>query len=185
MTETWIPVVGYEANYEVSSLGRVRSVERTVSNGVGLRRVRSRVLEQWHRPDGRLSVNLSLENRQRTTLVHHLVLEAFVGGRPENMEGCHNNGNPIDNRITNLRWDTHAANIADAVQHGTHPGTRKTHCKRGHLLAAPNLKPADAEKGRRSCLACAREYAHARGQLRVFDPALADERYRLLQAARR
>ncbi len=54
------------------------------------------------------------------SLVHHLVLEAFVGQRPEGMEGCHNNGNRADNRLENLRWDTHVGNMKDKILHGTH-----------------------------------------------------------------
>lgn len=53
-------------------------------------------------------------------LVHRLVLEAFVGPCPEGAEGCHNNGNNMDNRLDNLRWDTHSNNVFDAVKHGTH-----------------------------------------------------------------
>ena len=50
--------------------------------------------------------------------VHHLVLETFVGPRPEGMFGCHNDGNPINNRLDNLRWDYPAGNSADMVKHG-------------------------------------------------------------------
>jgi len=53
--------------------------------------------------------------------VHRLVLEAFVGPCPPGMEGCHNDGNPLNNTPSNLRWDTHAANHADTRRHGTMP----------------------------------------------------------------
>lgn len=55
-------------------------------------------------------------------LVHQLVLEAFVGPRPQGMFACHDDGNPANNRLENLRWDTPAANSADKVRHGTWPG---------------------------------------------------------------
>jgi len=67
---------------------------------------------------GRKSVMLRPGNRQ--AFVHQLILEAFVGPCPEGMECCHNDGNPANNRLTNLRWDTHKANAADQVLHGTH-----------------------------------------------------------------
>jgi hypothetical protein len=51
-------------------------------------------------------------------LVHRLVLSAFAGPCPEGMEACHYNGNPADNRLCNLRWDTRKANHADKVRHG-------------------------------------------------------------------
>jgi len=44
--------------------------------------------------------------------VHHLVLEVFVGPRPEGTVACHNNGDGYDNRVRNLRWDTRKANAA-------------------------------------------------------------------------
>lgn len=50
--------------------------------------------------------------------VHHLVLEAFVGPRPEGMQGCHNNGDSKDNCAANLRWDTPKANAMDTLLHG-------------------------------------------------------------------
>jgi hypothetical protein len=55
--------------------------------------------------------------------VHHLVLLAFVGPRPDGLICCHGNGDPTDNRPENLRWDTHSANSKDAIKHGTarHP----------------------------------------------------------------
>lgn len=52
-------------------------------------------------------------------LIHTLVLEAFVGPRPEGASGCHNNGIPCDNRLDNLRWDTPRGNSLDRLKHGT------------------------------------------------------------------
>jgi len=52
--------------------------------------------------------------------VHRLVLEAFVGPCPEGMECCHNDGDPFNNKLTNLRWDTHVGNMKDKECHGTH-----------------------------------------------------------------
>lgn len=51
--------------------------------------------------------------------VHRLVLLAFVGPCPEGMESCHEDGNRRNNALSNLRWDTHKANCADRVRHGT------------------------------------------------------------------
>lgn len=51
--------------------------------------------------------------------VHHLVLEAFVGPRPEGMVACHNDGNSFNNHVDNLRWDTRSNNERDKINHGT------------------------------------------------------------------
>ena len=69
---------------------------------------------------GRRTVRLQVGRRGRTRYVAHLVLTAFVGPCPDGMETCHNNGDCADDRLVNLRWDTHAANLADKIAHGTH-----------------------------------------------------------------
>lgn len=52
--------------------------------------------------------------------VHDLVLESFIGPRPEGMQGCHfPDRSPSNNHITNLRWGTAAENAADKSIHGT------------------------------------------------------------------
>lgn len=70
---------------------------------------------------GYLFVNLFLGKVAHHRSVHRLVLEAFVGPRPEGQETRHLNGIRTDNRPENLCWDTHTENIADKVAHGTDP----------------------------------------------------------------
>lgn len=53
--------------------------------------------------------------------IHRLVLIAFVGPCPAGHECCHNNGDPKDNRLENLRWGTHQENVLDTKKHGTYP----------------------------------------------------------------
>jgi hypothetical protein len=70
-----------------------------------------------HKCDGHMRVTLGSMGRR---FVHQLVLEAFVGPCPEGMVACHDpDRDPANNRLSNLRWDTQKANIADAVRHGT------------------------------------------------------------------
>lgn len=56
---------------------------------------------------------------EKRFLIHRLVLMTFVGHCPKNMEGCHNDGNPKNNHVDNLRWDTRKNNEADKDKHGT------------------------------------------------------------------
>lgn len=75
-------------------------------------------------------VNLRRDAKGFTRHIHRLVLENFIGPPPEGMEGCHGDGDPSNNRLDNLRWDTHLANFADSVRHGTTPqGARNWSCK--------------------------------------------------------
>lgn len=53
---------------------------------------------------------------------HRMVAEAFLGPCPKGLEVCHGDGNPINNRVGNLRYDTHRNNMLDAIQHGTFMG---------------------------------------------------------------
>lgn len=116
--EEWRPVKGYEGQYEVSSLGRVRSLDRTVVRNGKERQLKSRILGcnvTSKNSPGYPTVGLN----HRTAYVHHLVLEAFAGPRPPRHEACHCNGIRTDNRAANLRWDTPSANQNDRVTHGT------------------------------------------------------------------
>jgi hypothetical protein len=67
----------------------------------------------------RLVVDLSRGGKSTKHHVSRLVLRAFVGPCPEGMEACHNDGNPYNNTLGNLRWDTHRSNIDDIEIHGT------------------------------------------------------------------
>lgn len=58
-------------------------------------------------------------SKKRKSSISRLVLEAFFGPCPEDMECCHNNGIRDDNRLENLRWDTRKNNNADKIKHGT------------------------------------------------------------------
>lgn len=136
MTEVWKAVVGYEGQYEVSDLGRVRSLDRLVSytkrDGRGgihtvTQKCRGRVLSPGKQKSGHLHVQLG---RKRTARVHTLVLEAFVSLMPDGLEGCHNDGKPSNNQLSNLRWDTHTANLADQNRHGTKLLGHKNHMTR-------------------------------------------------------
>lgn len=70
-----------------------------------------------------------LYNENGCTRKHNyiIVLEEFVGPRPKGMVGCHNDGNPSNNHLDNLRWDTQKGNLSDRKLHGTHPIGEKHH----------------------------------------------------------
>lgn len=111
MTEIWKNINDYE-RYEVSNLGRIRSLN---SKTYGY------ILKPTRNGTGRLTVKLYdyVTKSKKTHLVHLLVMSNFKGPRPEGMECCHDDGNPLNNHINNLRWDTHLNNIRDKYRHGT------------------------------------------------------------------
>lgn len=187
-TETWLPVVGYEGHYEVSDAGGVRSVSRTTTYRDGrVFTYAGQPIKAVPDPRGYLYVALWMNGHGVTRPAHQLVLEAFVGPRPEGMETLHGNGVPGDNRLGNLRWGTHAENAQDTLRHGRHNMLSKSTCPRGHDLLAPNLVPSDLPG--RNCLSCNQAHALANAAADHWGPdrdarimADADRRYALLMA---
>lgn len=124
-TEVWKPVVGYEGFYEVSNLGRVRSLDRYVSlrnrwGDIRERRYKGKLLVPFlHKGYPHVAVRKGSAGLVQQS-VHRMVLEAFVGECPPRMEACHNDGNRRNAALSNLRWDTRANNHADKIKHGTH-----------------------------------------------------------------
>lgn len=110
-TEEWRPVVGYEGVYEVSDRGRVRSLPRTDARG---RWRKGCVLRPGISGGGYLQVNLWIDRGHVPRKVHHLVLGAFVGPRPDGHETNHKNGRKADNALTNLEYVTPSANVRHA-----------------------------------------------------------------------
>ena len=111
--ERWLPVVGAEARYEVSDLGRVRSLAYRGGSNV--------VVLKGTSLSGYVRYQLATVAGKRFVFGHILVLEAFVGPCPSpRHEGCHGNGRRDDNALSNLRWDTPEGNQADRLTHGTH-----------------------------------------------------------------
>lgn len=110
--EIWRPVVGWELFYEVSNHGRVKRVATTRGKIGG-------ILRGNQTAGGYTSVCLCRYGSKKQYYVHSLVLEAFVGKRPANMEVCHGDGDRGNNQLHNLRWDTRKNNHADKIRHGT------------------------------------------------------------------
>lgn len=159
--EQWRPVVGYEGYYEVSDLGRVRSIDRVVQSVDGRSmRYSGVVLAGKASKSGRVQVALARPgHRTWTPLVHRLVLDAFVGPCPDGHECCHYDDNPQNNRLENLRWDTKVANARDAARNRRNANANKTHCPVGHPYDDENTL---WHRGGRDCRECGRNSRNRR-----------------------
>lgn len=116
--EIWKQIPNFP-RYQVSSKGRVR-IGVTVRYG----RKAGTILAQGH-IKGYPSVRLKTDtNPRKEYYVHALVLLAFVGPRPEGLQGRHLNGVKTDNRLKNLKYGTPLENIQDAIKHGVHVSTK-------------------------------------------------------------
>lgn len=118
--------------YSVSNLGHVRNDKtgKVLKPYVGDRAGHLRV----DFPNGRF-------------FVHVLVAEAFIGTKPQGMEVCHNDNDPTNNRVENLRYGTRSSNVLDlrAV---------RSHCPQGHEYTESNSYYSP--EGWRSCKSCRR-----------------------------
>jgi hypothetical protein len=130
--ETWRPIKNWP-NYQASDLGRVRS-----NYVVGRRRTGRRAAQrtgEWYllKPamkKGYCVADLSRDGRRRSFTVGHLVLMAFVGPRPPGQEVRHLDGDPMNNRLSNLCYGTPLENSDDKRRHGTQPrGSRHYRAK--------------------------------------------------------
>lgn len=101
-SEVWRPVVGF-AGYEVSNLGRVRSLRKRPT-GQSWARSKDGVLAQWIDRGGYAGVNLVLDGKRFYIQVHRLVLKTFCGPCPEGFQADHFDSIRDHNTVMNLRW---------------------------------------------------------------------------------
>ena len=102
--EVWKSINGYEGLYEVSNLGRVRSVDRIVDGRNGV--VSGKILSFSDNGTGYKQVCLCKENIKSTKYVHRLVAEAFIPNTQKLTDVNHKNEHRYDNVVSNLEWCT-------------------------------------------------------------------------------
>jgi HNH endonuclease len=102
--------------YRISTFGRIQS-----DLARGPRRVRRTGVWKDLKPMPDRSGHLRVTIQGRHRYIHVLVLEVFVGPRPKGQDALHNDGDPRNNRLENLRWGTRRENISDADRHGRLP----------------------------------------------------------------
>lgn len=120
--EEWRPIKGYEGLYEVSSFGRVRSLDRYVKTGYGSYRLhKGKVLSPGKDKDGYLSVHLFCNGKVHKRLVHRLVAQAFIPN-PDNLPMInHKDEDKTNNSVDNLEWCT--------AKYNTNYGTSRIRAK--------------------------------------------------------
>lgn len=111
MSEVWKDIDDYEGLYQVSNMGRVRSLDRIVKNHYSFKQVKGRILKQTSTKLNYKRVTFSINQKQKSFLVHRLIAKAFI----PNPHNCpiinHKDENPANNNISNLEWCTHTYNM--------------------------------------------------------------------------
>ena len=159
MQEVWQPVRGWEGLYEVSSLGRVKTVARSVPcvfNGtLSTRSVPERLKKQRVHPNGYWLVNLEAQGKKQTRYVHCLVAEAFLGPRPAKHDVCHGPAGQKVNTVENLRYGTRKENLKDRDRDGTHQRGKQGP---GAKLTEAQVREIKKQKGMRTSAEVAADY---------------------------
>lgn len=102
------PIPNWESRYLASADGQIFSLKTC------------RPIFQERNPvTGRMQVILWRERVKKTAAVHQLVCAAFHGSKPSGKEASHLNGDCVDNRAENLKWETCRQNFARKIEHGT------------------------------------------------------------------
>lgn len=117
--EIWKDILGYEGQYQISNMGRVKSLGRKVWGGKTYYFKEGKILKnKIGKNKPYYYVCLYKNNKQKTFMIHTLVALNFIGERPYKNDICHINGDSSDNRLSNLRYDTRTENFNDMYRQG-------------------------------------------------------------------
>jgi hypothetical protein len=117
--EEWRDIEGYENVYQISNLGRVKSLPRIImrNNGNSMD-IKSRIKNICISVTGYPSVNLTVNNKNVVRKIHILIAKAFIPN-PDNLPYvCHKNDIKTDNSLDNLYWGTPKDNVKDCIENG-------------------------------------------------------------------
>lgn len=131
--ERWAPIYGYDGEYLVSDLGRVKSIFRRINHRWGSVMREGMDLHPRNNQQGYLKVAINHNGAIKQAFVHRLVLLAFVGPPPLGKnDAAHLNGDPSDNRLSNLKWMSRRENCLHKRVHGVLPVP--IHDKKGRII---------------------------------------------------
>ena len=128
--EDWRDIRGYEGLYQVSNLGRVKSLGNNKSK-------KEKILKPYLNKDGYSLINLYKKGKIKNFQVHRLVAEAFIPNVNNYLQVNHKDENRTNNKVDNLEWCTHKYNLnygtrnkrhSEKVKGSKHPRARKVQC---------------------------------------------------------
>jgi hypothetical protein len=106
--EIWKDIKGYEGHYQVSNLGRVKSLDRVIITKNGNRKINGRILKLQNSNGYR---KVQFTHKGRYFLVHRLVASTFIDNSYDLKQVNHKNLKRDDNRVDNLEWVSASENV--------------------------------------------------------------------------
>ena len=104
--EIWKPIIGYENIYNISNLGRIKSIRNNI------------ILKLHPDKDGYLRTNISKNGVRKNCYPHTEVAKSFLGSKPENKEINHKDTIKSNNYESNLEYVTSSENKIHAQENG-------------------------------------------------------------------
>jgi hypothetical protein len=125
--EEWKDIEGYEGLYQISNLGRVKSLPR---NDKFYKRAEEIILKTFKCGSGYQEVILHKDRKRKPKLIHRLVAEAFILNQKNRREVNHKDGNKANNTVSNLEWVTPSENQRHSIDvlKNTRSKTKKVIC---------------------------------------------------------
>lgn len=122
MNEIWKPIIDFEGIYEISNLGRCRSLDRYINRKNGSKQfIKGRILTPVKCTNGYLEYQINKDGKRYCKMAHRLVAEAFIPNPENKPEVNHKDEDIINNKVDNLEWMTSKENA--------NYGTRNERCK--------------------------------------------------------
>lgn len=117
--EIWKDIKDYECYYQISNMGRVKTLKRYAINKLGNNiLVKNIIRKQWTHSVGYLNVWLKKNGNKKQFFVHRLVAMEFISNNENKPTVNHKDGNKKNNNIENLEWNTHKENSIHAYKKG-------------------------------------------------------------------
>lgn len=173
MVERWKDIVGFVGIYQVSDLGRVRSLDRVATRGKVKQPLRGKILStkvSCNRKQPYLTVVLCRNGRESTAYVHRLVARAFIPNPCRLREVNHKDTDKLNCKVGNLEWSSSSDNKKHAVANGV---KFNPHPRRGVQLTFAKMNPRRVRKARQLCANGGKQRAVAK-QFDISQASLSD-----------
>jgi hypothetical protein len=144
--EIWKDIKDFEGCYQVSNLGRIKSLNRVVKFGKQNRLVVEKIIKQHINKNGYLNVVLykpDTNHKAFNKMVHRLVSETFIKNEENKFTINHKNGNKLDNRVYNLEWYTPHEQMLHATYTLNKIKTKKVKCIEYQMIFESSFKAAE------------------------------------------